>query len=52
MTTDKVKKATTSPHNQRLQQLKDLFPECVTEDEIDVETLYKILNISGGGQQW
>jgi len=50
-TIDKVQKTTTTPHEQRLQQLKDLFPECVTEGDIDMEHLLKLLNtsIDGGG---
>ena len=47
--TDKVQKTTLTPHEQRLQYLKCLFPECVTEGEIDTEQLVKLLNISGGG---
>ena len=48
-TIDKVQKTTPTPHEQRLQHLKHLFPECVTEGKIDTERLLKLLNINGGG---
>ena len=53
MKTQKVQKATPTFNEERLRQLKQLFPECLTEGEVDLEKLHKILNISkteGGGK--
>ncbi len=49
-TIDKVQKTTTTPNEERLKQLKQLFPECLTEGEIDPEKLNNLLlrEIGGG----
>lgn len=50
-TIDKVQKTTTTPNEERLKQLKQLFPECLTEGEVDLKKLNAILNsLYGGGQ--
>ncbi len=52
MKTDKVKKNTAVPSDERLQQLKELFPECISEGVFDTEKLHEILNLNeviGGG---
>ena len=49
MTTDKTPKTTPSPNEERLRQLKQLFPECLTEGEVDMEKLANILQICEGG---
>ena len=49
-TTDKIQKATTTPNEERLKHLKQLFPECLDEGEVDLERLQKLLNINGGGK--
>ena len=43
-TIDKVQKTTTTPHEERLQQLKQLYPECLTEGEVDLEKLKDTLS--------
>ncbi len=47
---DKVEKITSIPNEDRIQQLKQLFPECVHEGEIDLTQIEKTLNLCGGGQ--
>ena len=49
MKTDKTPKTTPSPNEERLRQLKQLFPECLTEGEVDMEKLANILEICEGG---
>ena len=52
-TINKVQKTTTSPNEERLKQLKQLFPECLTEGEIDAAKFTELLNIcksEGGGK--
>lgn len=48
---NKVEKVTIPSNAERLNQLKQLFPECLTEGEVDLGELNKILNIykAGGG---
>ncbi len=48
-TTDKIQKSITTPNAERLKHLKQLFPECLTEGEVDINKLQKLLNIDGGG---
>ena len=50
-TINKVQKITPTPNEQRLNQLKQLFPECLTEGEVDAVKITEILNIckEGGG---
>ena len=45
----KTPKTTPTPNTERLRQLKQLFPECLTEGEVDPEKLQKLLYTSGGG---
>ena len=49
MKTDKIPKTTPPPNEERLRQLKQLFPECLTEGEVDLGKLENILQISEGG---
>jgi len=51
-TIDKVQKTTATPNEERLRQLKQLFPECLTEGEVDPEKLSNLLfcEIEGGGK--
>ena len=51
-TIDKVSRTTTIPNEERLNQLKQLFPECLTEGEIDSTKLNELLSICkvGGGR--
>ena len=44
MKTQKIQKATPAFNEERLRQLKQLFPECLTEGEVDLEKLNEILN--------
>lgn len=48
---DKTKKETAIPNEDRLRELKQLFPECLTEGDVDTEKLAELLNIckAGGG---
>ena len=50
-TIDKVSRTTTTPNEERLDQLKQLFPECLTEGEMDTAKVIDQLNIrkAGGG---
>lgn len=50
-TTHKVQKTTATPNEERLRQLKQLFPECLTEGEVDPEKLNNLLfcDNEGGG---
>ena len=50
-TIDKVQRTTTTPNEERLNQLKQLFPECLTEGEVDALKVMEQLNIckAGGG---
>ena len=53
MTTDKTPKTTPALNEERLRQLKQLFPECLTEGEVDMEKLVNILHfceVKGGGK--
>ena len=45
----KTPKTTPNPNTKRLRQLKQLFPECLTEGSIDAEKLQQILYICEGG---
>lgn len=49
-TIDKVQKITTTPHEERLKQLKQIFPESLTEGKIDPGKLNNLLlrEIRGG----
>ena len=49
MKTDKTPKTTPALNEERLRQLKQLFPECLTEGEVDLGKLENILQISEGG---
>lgn len=42
---EKVQKTTTIPNEDRLKQLKQLYPECLTEGEVDLEKLKDFLSI-------
>ena len=50
-TIDKVSRTTPIPNEERLNQLKQLFPECLTEGEVDTAKVIEQLNICnvGGG---
>ncbi|MDE0087822.1 MAG: site-specific DNA-methyltransferase [Candidatus Poribacteria bacterium] len=43
-TVKKVQKTTTTPNEERLKQLKQLYPECLTEGEVDIEKLKDFLS--------
>ncbi|MDE0314784.1 MAG: hypothetical protein OXM61_07780 [Candidatus Poribacteria bacterium] len=43
-TIDKVSR-TTTPNEERLNQLKQLFPECLTEGEVDTAKVIEQLNV-------
>ncbi len=45
----KTPKTTRNPNAERLRQLKQLFPECLTEGRIDAEKLQNILYYCEGG---
>ena len=45
----KTPKTTPDPNAERLRQLKQLFPECLTEGNIDAEKLQHILHDCEGG---
>ena len=45
----KTPKTTPNPNAERLRQLKQLFPECLTEGSIDAEKLQNILYFCEGG---
>ena len=49
MKTDKTPKTTPALNEERHQQLKQLFPECLTEGEVDLGKLENILYIREGG---
>ena len=49
MKTDKTPKTTPALNEERHRQLKQLFPECLTEGEVDMGKLEDILYISEGG---
>ena len=49
MTTHKTPKTTPALNEERLRQLKQLFPECLTEGEVDLGKLANILYIRDGG---
>ena len=42
-TIDKSQRTTAIPSEERLSQLKQLFPECLTEGEVDPEKLNNLL---------
>ncbi len=44
-TIDKIQRTTTTPNEERLNQLKHLFPECLTEGEVDTAKVIEQLNI-------
>ena len=46
-TIDKAQKNTTIPNEERLKQLKQLYPECLTEGEVDLEKLKDFLSTEG-----
>ena len=43
-TIEKVQKTTMTPDEERLKQLKQLYPECLTENKVDLEKLKNILS--------
>ena len=43
MKTEKIQTATPTPNEARIRQLKQLFPECLTEGKVDTEKLQNIL---------
>ena len=50
---EKVQKTTITPNEERLNQLKQLFPECLTEGKVDAAKVIEQLNIckaEGGGK--
>ena len=49
MKTDKTPKTTPALNEERLRQLKQLFPECLTEGEVDLGKLANILYIREWG---
>lgn len=48
-TIEKVQKTTTTSNEERLNQLKQLFPECLTEGEVDAVKVMELLNICKEG---
>ncbi len=48
-TIDKSQRTTAIPSEERLRQLKQLFPECLTEGEVDPEKLNNLLFCESGG---
>ena len=50
-TIDRASRITPIPNEERLNQLKQLFPECLTEGEVDAAKIIEQLNICkvGGG---
>jgi len=46
-TVEKIPKTTTTPNEERLKQLKQLYPECLTEGEVDLEKLKDFLSAEG-----
>ncbi len=54
MKTEKIQTATPTPNEARIRQLKQLFPECLTEGKVDTEKLQNILHdceVKGGGKR-
>ena len=49
MKPDKTPKTTPAPNEARRRQLKQLFPECLTEGEVDMGKLADILHVCDGG---
>lgn len=49
MKPDKTPKTTPAPNEARRKQLKQLFPECLTEGEVDMGKLADILYVCDGG---
>ena len=49
MKPDKTPKTTPTPNEERLRQLKQLFPECLTEGEVDTGKLAERLHGCDGG---
>ena len=49
MKPDKTQKTTPAPNEARRKQLKQLFPECLTEGEVDLGKLADILHVCDGG---
>ena len=49
MKPDKTPKTTPAPNEARRRQLKQLFPECLTEGEVDLGKLADILYVCDGG---
>lgn len=49
MKIEKIQTTTSAPDEERLRQLKQLFPECLTEGKLDLSKLNTLLNINGGG---
>ena len=48
---NKVQRTTSIPNEERLNQLKQLFPECLTEDEVDAVKVMELLNVCKDGGQ-
>ncbi len=46
---EKFQTATLTPDAERFRQLKQLFPDCVTEGKVDLEKLNRLLHIHEGG---
>ena len=49
MKTEKIQSITTTANDERLRELKALFPECVSEGAFDTEKLNTLLNNYQGG---
>ena len=49
-TIDKAQRTTAIPNDERLSQLKQLFPECITEGEVDPGKLNNLLFCESGGE--
>ena len=49
MKPDKTPKTTPAPNEERIRQLKQLFPECLTEGEVDTAKLAERLHGCDGG---
>ena len=49
MPIEKIQTATLAPDAERFRQFKQLFPDCVTEDEVDLEKFEQLLHICDGG---
>ena len=49
MPIEKIQTATLAADTERFRQFKQLFPDCVTEGEVDLEKFEQLLHICDGG---